>query len=245
MPLGNALPANAFRCSVLTSVATPPESVIGTPLTTGGTLAAGTYYIVVTATVAGNESIASSQIAVVTTGATGSIVVNWSAVPGATAYRIYVGTVSGVTNQYFAFGAVLTGTITTAAGTGGSPPAGTWAPIGLMNTSDVSHTGNVAEFDVFDSDDPITLQGKPRRTLSLSGFLGDADTGQLALLTSSASKSTTWIKFLWDGSNGFIQACKINAYKGNAKAGNQPIDLSFDFMATKAAGTIVGAGPLL
>lgn len=120
-----------------------------------------------------------------------------------------------------------------------------FVPLGLMNTSDVSHTGNVAEFDVFDSDDPITFQGKPRRTLSLSGFLGDADSGQAIALAAAAAKTKPIIKFLWDGSNGFTQEVMVNAYKGNAKAGNQPIDLSFDFMATKAAGTIIGAGPLL
>ena len=121
----------------------------------------------------------------------------------------------------------------------------TFVPLGLMNTSDVSEQENVAEFDTFDSDDPIVYQGKPRRTLTLSGYLGDADSGQAIALAAARAKTKPILKFLWDGTNGFTQEVSVNAFKGGAKAGNQPIDLSFDFIATKAAGTIVGAGPLL
>jgi hypothetical protein len=130
------------------------------------------------------------------------------------------------------------------AATAAAPTA--FSPVSLMNSFDVSGAENVAGFDVFDSDDPIEFAGKQRRTLSIAGYLADStDSGQSFLFAAAAGKLTVVLKFLWDGTNGFTQVCRVNAYKGSAKAGNQPIDCSFDFMPTTAAGTLVGTGPLL
>jgi hypothetical protein len=121
----------------------------------------------------------------------------------------------------------------------------TFVPLGLMNTFNVGEQENVAEFDTFDSDDPIAFAGKPRRTLSLNGYLGDADSGQAIALAAARAKGKIILKFLWDGTNGFTQECRVNSYQSSGRAGNEPIALSFDFMATKAVGTVVASGPLL
>lgn len=122
-----------------------------------------------------------------------------------------------------------------------------FSPVSLMNSFDISGAENVAGFDTFDSDDPIEFSGKQRRTLSVSGYLADStDTGQAILFAAAAGKLTCVIKVLWDGTtNGFTQSVRVNAYKGGSRAGNNPITASFDFLPTTAAGTVIGAGPLL
>lgn len=120
-----------------------------------------------------------------------------------------------------------------------------FVPVGLMNDWKFGNAENVAEFDVFDSDDPITFAGKPKRTISFTGYLGDADSGQAIILAASLGKTKPILKMLYDGTNGFTQEVRVNQYQGEAKAGNTPIDFSFDCIATKAVGTIVGLGPLL
>lgn len=104
----------SFAVPVLTSVTTSG---------TGGTLAAGTYYYVVTALFAAGESTRSNELSVVTTGTTSSNTVTWTAVSGATGYRVYRGTSAGGENTYFAVGAVTSFVDTGGAGTAGTPPA--------------------------------------------------------------------------------------------------------------------------
>lgn len=94
-----------------------------TTSTVGGTLAAGTYYYVVTAIIPSGETKKSNELSVVTTGATSSNTVNWNAVPTATGYRIYRGTAAGLENTFYSVGAVTTFLDTGAAGTAGTPPS--------------------------------------------------------------------------------------------------------------------------
>lgn len=99
----------------------PVQSASSTA-TTGGTLAAATYYYVITGTTAAGETLSSNEISQVTTGATSTVTVNWTAVTGATGYRIYRGTSAGGESVYYAVGAVATYVDTNAASTGGTPP---------------------------------------------------------------------------------------------------------------------------
>jgi hypothetical protein len=64
--------------------------------TTGGTIAAGTYPVVVTARTGYGESVISNNTAQVTTGATSTITVNVTTAPtGALGYNLYIGTAGG------------------------------------------------------------------------------------------------------------------------------------------------------
>jgi hypothetical protein len=121
-------------------------------------------------------------------------------------------------------------------------------PIGKMNNFRLSSQSNEAEFDTWDSDDPIVFAGKKRRSITLSGFLADADDGQTAILDAEVAKETVILKFFWDGTtNGFTQEANVSAYQGEASAGNPgaPISFSVDFKPTTAEGTVIAAGPLL
>lgn len=75
-------------------VAAPVQSA-ATTATTGGTLAAGTYRIRVTAISARGETGPSNEITRVTTGSTSTITINWADVANETGYRIYVSPVNG------------------------------------------------------------------------------------------------------------------------------------------------------
>jgi len=88
---------------------------------TGGSMAAGSYYFVVVALDnTGAESSLSNQVSFTATGSTSSDSIKWTAVPGAVSYKVYKGSVTGTYTEYFA----TTGLFifyTGAAGTAGSP----------------------------------------------------------------------------------------------------------------------------
>src|SRR5581483_11984471 len=65
-----------------------------------GSLAAGTYFYVVTAVFGTYETLASAEVNQAAAGAS-TIQVQWNAVPGASSYRIYRGTAAGAENLYF------------------------------------------------------------------------------------------------------------------------------------------------
>ncbi|HVX12329.1 MAG TPA: DUF4214 domain-containing protein [Pirellulales bacterium] len=106
----------------------PPVQTAPSASTTGGTLAAGTYYYVLTAVGPNGETAASGEVSITVTGATSSVTLNWNSVAGATGYKIYRGLAPGAEN-------VLVGDVTTASATsfvdngseiatGQSPPTG-------------------------------------------------------------------------------------------------------------------------
>ena len=108
----------------ISGLAAPVQSALST-LTTGGTLPATTaYFYVVTALNNAGETIKSNE-QTVTTGATAtnSITVSWAAITGATGYKVYRGTATGVETVFYAVGAVTTFVDTGAASTAGTPPA--------------------------------------------------------------------------------------------------------------------------
>jgi hypothetical protein len=139
-------PGTLFSCPDINFVTTPPEpgdALICTstvvpgaptgltinPLSTGGTLAAGTWFYSVTALVTNGESLQANEVEATTVGSTSSIVLAWnapSASSGATGYNIYRG--SAATNLSVRVGTVNSGTTTTFtdtgfAGTPASPPS--------------------------------------------------------------------------------------------------------------------------
>jgi hypothetical protein len=79
------------KAGVVLAVAPRPETPVMTltPSTSGGTLAAGTYWYRVSAVSAVGEGLACVEQSAVTTGATGSVSISVVAVPGATSYKFY------------------------------------------------------------------------------------------------------------------------------------------------------------
>ncbi len=132
-------PGSGYSTAPTATYSLPP--VIAAPIqaaaatsTTGGTLAATTYYYVVTATTAFGETIASNEKSITTTGSTSSNTITWASVTGATGYKIYRGTATGVENVFYTVGAVTTFLDTGAANTAGTPPVTNTAALGATAT---------------------------------------------------------------------------------------------------------------
>lgn len=118
-------------------ISAPVQNALATA-TTGGTLAAGAYFYVVTAlgvpaawppSSAGviGETVASNEQTITTTGSTSENTVSWAAVPGATGYKVYRGTAAGGENVYFSVGTATSFVDTGAAGSAGTPPVASTA----------------------------------------------------------------------------------------------------------------------
>lgn len=111
-----------FRDSLGTSGTAAPVITLGATSGTGGTFAPGSYFWVVSATSATGESIVSNEVTA-TIASNGTQVLNWTAVTGATGYKVYRGSVSGTENILVAtLGSVVTYTDTGIAGTVSAPP---------------------------------------------------------------------------------------------------------------------------
>lgn len=107
-----------------------PTQTSLTTSTTGGILAARTYYTTVTAYNAQGETLASNQLSVTTTGSTSTITSSWNAVSGATGYRYRRGLNAGYAVTEWDVGNVLTYVDTGVGGVYGvSPATNTTAPI--------------------------------------------------------------------------------------------------------------------
>jgi hypothetical protein len=92
-----------------TNFATAPAAPTGTPSSSGGTMLSGTYFATVVAIGPGGSLsvVGTFSSGVTVTGPTGSIAWSWTAVNGATSYRIYVGPAGGATGfarHYFTSG---------------------------------------------------------------------------------------------------------------------------------------------
>lgn len=113
-----------------------------TPSTTGGSLATGNVFVKLTALGTTGETLAAAERSTAVTGPTASVGVTWTAVTGATGYRVYVGSSAGTEAQFFAPGNVTSFTITTLTGTAGTPPGTATATRAPANGAVLTWTGN-------------------------------------------------------------------------------------------------------
>jgi len=107
--------------ATLTDIKTPVNSAF---VETTGTLAAGTYYYRVSATLGGGESLASTETDITVTGGSNGVVVNWTKVDDATGYKVY-GRASGLEQLIASVADVSTYTDTGSITPSGSLPTAT------------------------------------------------------------------------------------------------------------------------
>ncbi|CAN0620536.1 conserved protein of unknown function [Burkholderia multivorans] len=122
--IGNtALAPSVASVNVATSQLAIPGAATGTGSTTGGTLAAATYYVKIVAvdSLGGTTAAGAESIGVATTGTTSSIAYTWPAVTGAASYQIWYGTAAGAEAAYYT-STTNSFTLTAAAGTAGTIP---------------------------------------------------------------------------------------------------------------------------
>jgi hypothetical protein len=116
---------NAFQTIAPVNVLAPSAAPTLTGSTTGGALAAATYFYKISAVGAGGESAGSTEASVTTTGSTGSVGLTWPAVANATAYKVYRGTVTNTENVYYLVPAPAAGVTPAFTDIGGTTTAGT------------------------------------------------------------------------------------------------------------------------
>lgn len=124
------------------SIVKHPGSPSLSTSTSGGTLPAATYYYRITAFNGTIETGVGGETSQVTTGSTSSNTLSWTAVPGATKYRVYRGTVAGVQTVYYETstnGYVDTGSVAIT----GAPPA-----VGVIAGGGTPHTYIVTALDL-------------------------------------------------------------------------------------------------
>lgn len=112
----------------------PPSGLTQTASGVGGTLAAGTYYWVVTAVNANGETPPSNEVTATVTGTTSSVALSWAAQTGATSYNIYRGTAAGAESALVGTATGTSYTDTGSAGSAATPPSSNTAKISA-NTS--------------------------------------------------------------------------------------------------------------
>ena len=103
--IGQATVLGVLPTSNTAGLAAPVQAA-PTTLTSGGALLAATYFYVVTALNAAGESLKSNEASLATTGASSSNTISWGAVSGATRYRIYRGTATGLQRGCYTVGNV-------------------------------------------------------------------------------------------------------------------------------------------
>jgi hypothetical protein len=130
-----------------------PTGVTAVAASTGGALASGAYfYRVVARRPAGQGNLAKSDAstevtATVPSGATGSVTITWTAVAGATEYRVY-GRSAGAENQFWTTTGIAftdTGTVGTSGTVGTATKWSVKNLFELKNAQDVLVEGNVME----------------------------------------------------------------------------------------------------
>ena len=115
-----------------TQVLAAPSGLAASPVAGGGSFAAGTYYWKITGLNAAGETVGSSEVNAVVA-ANGHVDLTWSALTGATGYRIYRASSSGGQNVSPALvtqvGQVTAYTDTGTATTAGAVPAASTASV--------------------------------------------------------------------------------------------------------------------
>lgn len=172
--------------AVKTVMALPMTSVaagIGAPTTptatavgTGGTFAAGTYYWKITATNAVGESLPSTE-ATATIVANGSATIAWTAVTGATGYRIYRSSTTGAENVSPALVGTSSGSPFTDTGT-----APTTGAVPSTNTTSGAAGPSVQ----------LTQTHENYRSAELVVFTGAITDGTYTIVPQESPDGTTW-----------------------------------------------------
>jgi hypothetical protein len=243
---GNVISGNMNNGVEISGLLTPPE--LGLPSNAGtGSLPAGTYFYVVTATTAQGETTASNEHTITLTNP-GTVDLNWATVPGATSYKIYRGTAAGQETVLVAtvFSPATTFSDSGAPTTPGMPPLNNTAVLTGLAPSTVEGnligtdvTGTIALGNVFDGINIDQASGTmiggttsgARNVISGNGGLPDSGIG-IDLIGASTTNTVIQGNFigtdisgglrLGNNSNGiYLQGAVDNVIGGtSAGAGN-------------------------
>lgn len=137
-----------------------PTGVNGTPFTSGGSIATGTWYAKVTATNSIGEGLPSAESsAIAVTGPNGRIELVWAAVANATGYNVYLTQTSGVygASSFKASSGTNSLSITTSSLSAGQPPSLDTSASDIVNGVGTSWATAVAVGNLFKRRDETVI----------------------------------------------------------------------------------------
>jgi hypothetical protein len=163
-----------------TELAAPSTPTLSTS-TSGGSLAANTYYYAVTASDGSGETVASPEASIATSGSASTVTVSWSAVPGASSYTVYRGTSSGAEGTSYTTTSTSF-TDTGATGTSATPPTATTAYVNKLSANGDSYLmgGNLGIGTDATSNARLTIQGSGSDIADFQNSNGNVQSAILA-----------------------------------------------------------------
>lgn len=180
--------------------------------TTGGSFTAGTYYWVVTSITASGESMVSNEVTQALT-ANQELPINWTAVTGATGYKVYRGTTAGGENKLIttiSSGSTVTYTDTGTAGTTATLPTSNTtlgAPLGAAHSALLTFTPPTSKNTPFTYNVQQTVSSVTTTVPSANVVIAAATSSQVSLAVAgltAASSYTFQVQAV--GSNGAVSA---------------------------------------
>ncbi|HWB07900.1 MAG TPA: choice-of-anchor L domain-containing protein [Pirellulales bacterium] len=199
---------NSFTETVFGSPANSPAG-LPSPIqtspavsSTGGTLATGSYYYVITALTASGETTASGEVSAAVTGPTGEVTLSWFPVVGATGYKIYRGTASGAENVLA--GIVSVGTTASFVDTGAVVATGQSPPVNQPFSIDYERAGP----DISGNTLAVTQPGAITLTAAAGNLILAGETFQV---TNPNTGTTSIFEFVNDLANRTIVSGQLLA----------------------------------
>ncbi len=181
-----------------------PIQTTPTVASTGGTLASGSYYYVVTALTPSGETTASGEALADVSGPTGAVTLKWYPVVGATGYKIYRGTISGGENVLV--GVVSSSTTTSFVDTGAMLATGQSPPVNQPFATDYERAGPDISGNVLAVSQPgalaLTAAGGNQLLAGETFQITNPNTGKTSVfefVNDLASKTVTSGQLLADG----------------------------------------------
>lgn len=187
-------------------------TITATPATTGGTIAAGAHTYQVTALNAQGESLPTS-VSATTTGSTGSVVLDWADVTGATSYRIY-------DNGTYFTSSTSGYTVTGATGTAGTAPVAGTPVTGNVNANTVLKLEITVVSDTLRSYSQINLNYLDPRQVNVIMSVLSGDFGHNGgSFGPDTTQATTQALIYEDGAGYDLQQLEYVAGGWNGKPG--------------------------
>lgn len=111
----------------------------------------------------------------------------------------------------------------------GAAVDGPFATIADLTTYDWSHTAaDVTKTFVFGNPDAYVKAGDKDHSYGLAGLYSPEDTGgQNVLKTAYGAGSDVWLQVIPDGTDGWMEKCKVTEYSGSAARDGDYVEVAF------------------
>ncbi len=254
VPLSTPIATDFVSNGALTQGMEIPTAPTGTPSASGGSIPDGTYYYIITALNGSGETvqgIESNSQTVSGGSGNGSVALTWTAVPGASSYKIYRTTVSMTYTDPSLVGTSSTNsfTDTVASPSTGLPPSITTAYVNSINPTSTSWiTGGNVGIGTTTPGSLLTL-GTAGATAGVFSMAG-ATSGMITLQPAAATTTSTYtLPAAYPTTSGYVLASDLSGNLSWVVGGGSQTPWTSNINAggysiTNLGANITGAGAL-